>query len=508
MSRRRTHSGLRGRESHLRDRRQSRARRQAARLAAIALLLGSLLLAVLLLGGLVWWRNTAPDRRRTAAPETGLPPPKIETAVSRRLRPAPWFITLDAQRAYIATGAARESADLSGYPLASLQALTLNGGDTLWEKGLSGRYSAMAHCGSSLALLRELPQGGLKLEALSTTSGAPAWSLDFPGASLGSLAAAEGTLLLSSWTAPQTSKESGWSIAAYRGSDGRRLWSVQRRLAGLRDSPGQSTQSRLRLSTWPETGGYQIGNVAGLLKLGSGKTLSEFAGSGPVLNLQYDPAVRSGFALCGGTKAGEFIVEAMPTGKAAPYSLSRFEAAAPGIAMLAGGGWVVVAYPHLQAGKIAPMLRAYRTGTDRQSRKPVYSTRFEAGTPAGLAAVPGTNGEFLLALNEGGGQGSGGPSSLRRIRLRGEQKAWEALRLKEGLQGLESFKLDCLLLLGDGSVERYQPDQDRSQRLDRLGFDELGLLSGAEGSTLAITAYPPEYLAGQPGRSLDLLILK
>lgn len=511
MSRRRSQSGLRSRESHLRARRQSRARRQAARLAALALLLGGLLLLVLCLGGVLWYRQVQAARARLAAQPDRLPPPRIETALSRRLRPAPWFIAVDSQRAYIATGAAREAADLSGYPLAGLQALPLDGGGTLWEKELSGRYSAMAQGGACLALLRELPQGGLKLEAFSNASGAPAWNLDFPGASLGSLAAAEGTLLLSSWTAPQSSQESGWSISAFRGADGKRLWRISRRLAGLRETPGEPGPPRIRLSAWPGACGYQIGNLAGLVRLSNGSVLSEFAGAGPVLDLQFDPALRQGFALCGGSKAGEFLVEAMPPGKNDPaFSLCRFEAAAPGIAMLASGGWVVVAYPHLQAGKIAPMLRAYRAGPAMQSRKAVFSTRFEGGTPAGLAAVAGANGEFLLGLNEGDGSapGGGGPSSLRRIRLRGEQKAWEVQRYKAGLERLQAFKHDCLLLLSDGSVERYQPEEDRSARLERLGFDELGLLSGSDGSTLAITAYPPEYLAGQPGRSLDLLVLK
>lgn len=501
-------SGLRSRESLLRQGRRSRARREAARLAAIALLLGGLLLLLLLLGAVVWLSRSPARHGPPRTPVAELPPPRIDSVLFRRLRPAPWFIALDAQRAYIATGAPREEADLSGYPLTSLRAIGQEEGSILWEKELASRYLAMAHAGDRLVLLRESPVSGLRLEAHHTASGAPVWTQELNGESQGSLASFEGIVMVSGWSPPASSNESGWSITAFNASDGKRLWRIQRRLAGLNQPPGAAP--RLRLWAWAGVGGYQIGNVAGLLRLNNGKTLSEFAGTGAVLDLQFDPVARSGFALCGGSKAGEFILEGLPTGKDPPYSLCRIEAAAPGLALLAQDGWVVVAYPHEAEGRIAPMLRAYRAGPGRQSRQPVFSTRFEGGTPAALAAVPRAPGEFLLGLNEGAGPAGrpGGPSSLRRIRLLGEPKAWETQRYRTGIQNLAAFRQGCLLLLSDGAIELYEPGTENSRRLKRLGFGELGLLTAAHGECLAITAYPPEYLAGLPGRPLDLLVLR
>jgi hypothetical protein len=117
----------------------------------------------------------------------------------------------------------------------------------------------------------------------------------------------------------------------------------------------------------------------------------------------------------------------------------------------AGSRWLTLQIPT----GIAPKFTAYRPNKEPSSRKPAFTCSFDAQL-AGIAADPGRNGEFILALNEGAGAVGGG-SGCRACGASAcaVSKGLEAGRFKAGVEALIPFKYACLSPLDSGEVCQF-----------------------------------------------------
>lgn len=509
------------RQRLLLDKRRRKTRQQVMRLAVIAamllILLGLLLAAVLAIVALA---RRADGQEQAATSEPSAPRrerrPRPELGLARSFKPAPWFIAADSNRLYAALDNGKQEVDSGGFPLDTLQAYSLVDKKLVWEAKLAGRYSHVDLAGNTLVTLSENlgEYTGFELQAYDAATGESLWpALKSPQGEDVHIACDSDVVSIGYRALDSTAKDSGYRLEAYKALTGKKLWGpLSRKMTGLRqgDAEALASLSSFELAAYEDLLVYQLYNVAGVIDTNTGRVLSEYTAEGYIHDVQVDPNTRSAYALCAGSKADTAFLVWMPLGKEKPESLCRIENSGEQALLLLDRGHILVAYPAAGVeGVPTTKLIGYRyVDLKNKKKKASFNYKFEAGLPADLAPLPETPGEFLLALNEGSDESGAarGPSSLRRISLVGEPTVWETARQRQAVQMLAPFKLDCLVLLAGGEVKLYNPAADSIKRLRNMAFPELGAVHSANRASLALTAYPAEYVEGRIGLPMQIQV--
>ena len=426
----------------------------------------------------------------------------VREAVAYDLNPAPWFCELDAGHLYAASDSQRRDITYPTFPLDGLAAYALTDNEQTWQSSISAEFSDFYLGGGKLLGFRQFyaDPPRIELTAYSTDDGLPAWSVDIPGATGGCIAPQEEIVVVGYYL------PDGYRLAAYNIEVEAKSWGMRLPMAGLltEELVGDVTVDLL-VRCWPGLAVYQLANVVGLVAVGRGERLREYAAPAFIETAALDTASETCYVLLHGSGAGTYLLQAMPFRGGSVRDLCSVEGTDDHPRLHAGGGGVVLSY-RTDEGRSAPQTSVI--GMAGTEPGPVVQQEL-AGVLADVASLPDSPANSLLALNQqlGADGQPRGWGTLHRIDLN-DGSIEQVARFRRPVLYLVHFKEECLVLLLGGDVYSFVPSSNACVRIKRARHPVLDWLMDDQKTRLAVLSYPQRYLEGQAGQPLQVIVYK